>query len=46
MIFFDVQDNAERKSARGKKVNSVHVNTKKEIGDELEEQVLKELHDK
>ena len=29
-----------------KKVNSVHVNTKKEIGDELEEQVLKELHDK
>lgn len=28
------------------KVNSVHVNTEKEIGDELEEQVLKELHDK
>jgi len=36
----------KRKSTRGKKVNSVHVNTEKEIGDELEEQVLKELHDK
>ena len=36
----------KRKSTRGKKVNSVHVNTKKEIEDELEEQVLKELHDK
>ena len=30
----------KRKSTRGKKVNSVHVNTEKEIGDELEEQVL------
>ena len=36
----------KRKSTRGKKVNSVHVNTEKEIRDELEEQVLKELHDK
>lgn len=33
----------KRKSMRGKKVNSVHVNRS---DDELEEQVMKELHDK
>ena len=33
----------KRKSTRGKKVNSVHLNHTK---DDLEEQVMKELHDK